>query len=379
MGNSRNGAEILKRAIAQRLISQFSTTGIDGITATPVITRTITANTPYPYIFVREDYSQDAYVTKDGESREHYIAVEVVYKYNPQRGTHVQLEQTANEVLRILDTAPSGYPDLTADGFNLFIFTAVNNENVDYEAKGAKYFRKILTFKAVTDDMGLAAAPTLQPVQEVSYAYSGFQFAPTTTNIEAGDSGSITPATAYPNGNNGWNFSNIITTQIINGDGTLANGVYTVAADDLVLGLNSILNYTRVGDASQTTLITDNDVFSRIRSLRYGSIAGVAGKAPTFTKDILESLPQWNTGNRSVMFGQITGAGVDITISGGAGDFMYIITDMGAPNISSIIQNVGANIEYRPRFVTSTVGAYTIYFFDSAFSYDNTTLNLTLS
>ena len=140
---AHDGSVLLRKAIADKLIADFDVDMVNGITDRPTITRTITAQTPEPYIYIREEYNEEDWSTKTSESRKHFIAVEVVCKELSGRGTHDQRDQIVDEVLRLIDQPTY----LRVTGFTVQLIRSPRALKMTIEEKGARYFKSVINFE----------------------------------------------------------------------------------------------------------------------------------------------------------------------------------------------------------------------------------------
>ena len=203
MAKSYDISDIIKNAFTTKLIAEFDVSKIDGISTVPVITRTITNNTPEPYIYIRSEGSLETWVTKDSEDREYRIMAEVVVKHKVNSVTHVTREQISNEVLNIL-TADI-YPDITSNGFRISNIFTEDVVKLDFIERGAKYYKAVIPL-AVVAGLDAQAAGDTDPVQATTFVKSGFEIVDANDNIDLYDTGLITFANTYPSSNNGWDF-----------------------------------------------------------------------------------------------------------------------------------------------------------------------------
>ena len=371
----RDAGDILHRFVTDQLISRFNVANVGNLDAKPIITRTIGRGIPEPYIWVKQAESYEIDNTKMVQSREYVIELDCRVKARPNRGNHQILNDIATEAVNVASELEG--MNLPGDDHRIYITTSDPVIKHTLDVRGARYFLAVVPMLYRVEALG-ASAPAL-PIQESSYTFAGFNFAPTATErIERYDAGAITPATTYPSPNNGYNF--VSTSQVVSpaASGTLTNGVYTVGSDDLILALNNTINYQLATDTSMTHAVQNVDMFSRIISLRYGAVADGTFTDNTAATYGLRNLPQWNAGRRTLAFGTSEVENTEITITANAGEAMYIVLNALHPNLTSITENVFNQNILNLFNAPVTIGAYKVYKQTNAQLIDQT-FNLTIN
>lgn len=368
MGQSFNASDILRRAIADQLIANFDHTVVTGLASRPVITRTITSRTPEPYIYVREEGSIEDFNTKGAESRRHTIAIEIVFNYNSMRGSHIQRDQTVNQVVSICTTEP--YPDLRNMGYDVWLVHDAEVTTLDpFEERGARYFKSIIFIDYVICEL---TTGRLEPVQDALFTFENFMITPTGRQIECFDAGTIIGATTYPSSNNGWNFTTVDYALVPNAEGTLATNRYTIGETDHgVIGLMTTINYEFATDTTATTSVMDTDNWARIRSLRSGSWdfgTFDPSRNYTFTAAELADIEEFRAMNRTIHFGMTNPNEQTIAIQQRIGEHIYIVQDASLPHIVDIrpahlSTNASANFidQFDINTITTACGDYRVY------------------
>ena len=363
----RSGMDEIKRSIAKHLRTNFDYTKINGLTQQPAITQNPTRQTQTPRIYIYANGQIEIDTSKADVPIEYTVNVEVLVKYNSYRGGNRQAHQMLDEIIGSLrGLRSSDYP--TVDGYN--IYRIQFGEIVDFKfiEEGQNYYKVICPFHiSATQD---AVPSTTQPMQAAEFTYSGFTFAPTSTNIERWDSGNIVPATTYPSNNNGWNFETVTYTVATGADGTYSDGNYTIDSDDTTLGITSTINYTNDIDNTITTSLNATTNFDRIDSLRYGAINAQGGSQPTLTDDDATGYGLRNLANWNVDFGVVVPHQATITMTANAGQYLYLIVDH-EDTVTHLIDTLGTN--NITNFTSSIVGDYKIYLSVNPIYYDNST------
>lgn len=368
MAVSYSRSDIFKTACADALIRAFNVNNVDGITERPVITKTITSRTPEPYIYIRSGGpSVEAYNTKNTEARIYPIDIEVVTKFLPQRGNHDEADQITNEVTRILTDETNQEYDLANQGFNLFIVANSQVFPIDFEERGARYFKRTITIEYTASFIGLPT--TRQPVPNIPFTFNNFTFTPTGNRLETSDAGTIGLPTTVAN-SNGWQATSVAHAQIAGGDGTITGNDYAVEATDSTLGVTTTINWQFGDDATTTTTTTTTTNFPRIRSLRYGSIG-----QNSISETDLANFTLFQGTNKTFDYGRTNPIGQVAALRGNAGERFYIIFD-NAITPTSFDDFVGLdNID---NFTLTTVNGYKVYLQTRALSFDNFALDLTI-
>ena len=362
----------LKTAIVRKLRADFNHTRIPGLTELPLIIQDRPLhNTPEPYIYVEiyPDAIEEVDVTKSSSSYDYFVNIQVMTKSLHNQDSKRQRDLMTSEAQRVLDVETNGYVNLTNEGFNVYVQTVESVTPLESYERGADYFYSTILMRFTINFVGLPQ--TVLPVQAASYTFAGFTFAPTGSDIETYDAGTITGAATYPSNNNGWDFTTASYALTSGSEGTLNNNVLTVASDDDPLGLVATINYEFNTDTSVTTSVTDTDTFSRIKSLRYGSRS-----SNTVSSADLQDFSLWTGTNQTFDFGNVNPINDTITLTGNAGEYLYIIHD-AAHGITGLRDVLGTdNIS---NFTLTELDGYRILILNRALAFDNFSLTLTIT
>ena len=374
---TRDAGRLVQNLIAAEIHSGFNHTIVGGLTQDPVVTKTTTSRTPYPFIWVKEAESYEIENTKEDENREHVIEVDIRFKYSPDNGSQEMASQAASEVLDIVSRLEGR--NLEGDDHNIYIITSDTAIKTILPYRGSRYYTIVIPFLVRVQYIG--APSNRPPIQRSLYTYSGFQFPPKADlRLERYDAGTITPATTYPTPNAGWDFVNVTTLLDPASQGTLAAGVVTVGADDAPILINNSLNYTLASDATQMTTLNNNDRFDRIVSLRYGAAPANSGAQPAFSDDSvvnfgLRRLQNWQGPRRFIDTDNSSVNNTTVNVSVEAGEYIYIVLDSAHPDLTSITENV-FNQDVLDIFdAPVTIGAFKYYIqtaaqpFDASYTY----------
>ncbi len=372
---ARDGGYSIRLAMAKDLMADFDFSKVDGLDSNPVITLTVTPRTPEPYVYFYETESDEEWVTKTSESRKYNIVAQVVVKNNVGRGTTKQRDQITNQVLEHI-TDQTDFPIPQDTGYIIQRITTgsiVKNESVE---RGARYFIANIPIEVTAYYAGFNTET--QPVAIQSLSYAGFEFEPSSNNIETWDSGSVTAANTYGD-SNGWTLDSLTVSKTSGkNDGTLVGNTLSIVDSDTSLGLTSTLSWEAVSDASETTSTTISTTINRIKSLRFGSITSAL--QPSFSQADLQALADWNTGNRVLDYGTVSVIGKEITIDTNAGDWLYIVMDAADPVLTEVRESVLNQDILSDVFEAPVVtGGYRIYVAKTASSFDNTSFTYTLN
>ena len=367
---TRSGTDEIRASITQHIKDNFNYRNVNGLTEVPPIRQNPTRQTQEPYVFVYSANQIETDVTKDEVSFEYQINVEVCTRFDTQQGGPRQADRILDEVVRIIRTT-NNYP--TVNGYDIYIITTGNIVPLEFNEEGAKYYKVIIPFYISASASG--STSQLQPQQSPIFAYSGFDFTPTSREVERWDSGLITPQAIYDSNNNGWDFVSSAYAVSAGAEGVLTSGVYTVSVDDSVLSIDSILNYSLETDATTTTSLNDTTPFPRIDSIRYGGIPGDSGQQPTFTDDTSATYGLRNLGNWNVDYGVTDPNGVRITLSGNIGDYGYIVIQ-STETLSAIRDELLT--DNLANFDVTVVGNYKTYVAKTPFIYDGSSQIYTL-
>ena len=376
MADTRSGADEIRAGLAQRIRTMFDFRQVNGLTENPTVTQNPTRFTTEPYIYVYTVGQNEIDTTKDDTPYEYGINVEVVLRYNSYRGGQRQGDQILDEVVEILrGKNANDFPDLASVGYNIYTITTGDILNFTFKERGANYYKVICPFfvRAAFSELPM----DVQPVQLPQFTYSGFTFTPQADrNIERWDTGNIIPATTYPSGNNGWDFTTATYQLSAGADGTYDGTNYIVATGDETLGIDSTINYEFNTDTSSTTSLAASTTWNRIDSLRFGSIDADGGNQPTFVDDDSATYGLRRLSNWNIDFGNVTPHNSVATITGNAGQYEYIIVDSGV-TLAQINDNLGLNNV--ANFDVRVVGNYRIYVSIDPIYYDNSTFTYTLN
>ena len=371
---TRNAADEIRAAITEKIRNNFDHTAVSGLTEDPTITQNPRRKTDEPYIYVYSVSQLEIDVNKDDTPYEYIFNVEVCTRYNSYRGGQRQSDEMLDQVLQIVrGKTRADYPDLEAFGFNVYRITSGEIVNTTQRDRGANYYKVICPIHVVAQP--IAQPSQLQPVQALNFAYSDFMYTPTNFRIERYDTGDITPATTYPSGNNGWNFIDASYGISSGATGTLIGGVYSTVANG-VTGLDSSLRYSLDSDSTETTTITDTTAWTQIDSIRYGAVTPVTdGVLPSLTDDTAATYGLRNLSNWNIEYGTVTPHNETITITGTAGQYLYIIIDHET-TLTQIRNSVGQNAI--GLFDVTTVGDYKVYIHTQPIVFDGFSTDFTL-
>ena len=237
-----NASEI-RRGVYLKVRDEFNHANVIGLSSNPPITQRATHRLEDPFIYIWSESQLETDIRKDGESYEYAVRVEVSTKANSNQGGQQQSDQMAAEIYRIFDVPTSEYPDITDKGYSIYIIKFAETASFVEEVRGGTYFRKVITLLVTAEFVGFDGSSI--PVQLTNYTYNNWRYTPTVFNIERYDTGTIIPVTTYPNLPSGWDFINSTFNIGTGAQGTLDNGIYTLASTDDPVALDSTLNYTR--------------------------------------------------------------------------------------------------------------------------------------
>ena len=355
--NSRDLTPVILSYFCETLTDGISTDTIDGISTLPWITRQITGQETYPYINVRSGIISDASLYKSDTTKRYNIEIQIIGNTSPR-----QVNQIANEIIRLIDVAPADLPTLVNDGVDLTRIVLQQGGAVEEQLPSRTAFIKTIILDVDADFIGLPTSR--QPAQSPIYTFTGFEFAPESGLIELYDSGTVTGATTYPTPNNGWDF--VSTTY--NPQSPISIG----ETGDTTLA--ATINYRFATEPTLTTTLSPPPAtFRRIRSVRTGTTSATA-----FTDNNLATTGLRNFANFNVDYGRTRPVQDGLEISGTAGERIYIIYSAVSPQLNAIInihQLGGNNLSL---FTRTVVGGYQIYLQNRPLSYDSTfTFNIT--
>ena len=249
-----NASEI-RRGIYLKVRDEFNFNNVVGLSKNPPITQRATHKLEDPFIYIWSESQLEVNKTKEDESYQYAIRVEVSTKANSNQGGQLQSDQMAAEIYRIFDVPTSEYPNVSDKGYDIYIVEFAETASFIEEVRGGTYFRKVITILVTARYIGFDGSTI--PVQLTSYAFNDWMYPPSVRELERYDSGTIIPQTTYPNLSSGWDFVNSVFTVGTGSQGSFANNIYTLASTDEPVSLDSTLNYVRdIPDGGQP--ITEN-------------------------------------------------------------------------------------------------------------------------
>ena len=371
MAIRRSGSDEVRKGLFGKINQGFDYQRVNGLTEKPPITQNPTRQTGEPYIYIFSVSETEIDNQKENTPKEYYLYVEICTRYNSYGGGQRQVNRMMDEVTRALRDGT--YPDLTSVGYNIYNLTIGEIEEFSFKERGSNYYKARIPVLVRAEFVELPQ--DVNPVQAISYTYSGFTFAPANNNIERYDSGAITPATSYPSNNNGWNFVDANYSLPQNVAGTFTGGDYNVPSGGEPLALFSSLRYEFAADNTTTTTLTATNNWNVIDSIRYGSISPVVnGVIPTFTDDAAATYGLRDLSNWNIEYGTVSPHNETITITGTTNQYVYIVVDSSV-TLTQIINN-GVNTV--SDFTTQTVGDYKIYINEQPIVFNNYTADFTL-
>lgn len=373
MAVARDGSAYIIDAMITKLLSDFSHTRVNGLDSNPIFTDTVTPRTPEPYVYIYEEDSEEAWVTKENESREYHITAQIMVRNEVGRGNTTTRDDITNEVIRLISDQDD-YPVVSTHGYAIQKITNDNIVKYDTMERGGKFYIANIMFNVVAYYEGFAS--TNNPSATPTFTFNNWMFAPTSAHrIEDWDRGNIVVGNTY-NASNGFDYTSSTVAKVSGTTGILLNRTLTVPSNDDDAGLITTFNWTSQADSStRQTNVTNN--FNRIKSVRYGSITST--NAPVFTDDTqsstgLREIDEWNDGARRVLdFGNASPVGDTINITSNSGEWIYIIYDAAIDDLSGITEDVFSQNIVSDVFQSPvTVGGYKIYIARRATAYTNT-------
>lgn len=371
-GTLNNAGAALKTAMVRRLNADMDVNSITGVTQLPIVCQDRPLQSfeePYIYIYERNSFEIDT--TKQIASRKHFMIADVIVRSDASDAATQTRDDIAAEVESIFSVVDTAEYLAPAD-YNVYIQEVEGITLSVLEEDGATYFRAIIEISFRVTFTG--EARTAVPVQQPIYTFDNFTFAPSRAMIELHDSGTIAGATTYSSPNNGWTFDSASYALAPTSQGSIATNVVTIAREDDPIIIDSTLNYTRDTD---TTALTAQTTFNRIRSFRFGSVAPLTqGTVPTFEDSTstgtygLQDLAQWNSGNRFVRYQTIDPRNIRLTFNATRGNYFYFVYDANQPALQRIV-NIAAGIEedILGNFTVSTIGGYRVYISNRALTF----------
>ena len=361
---TRSNSNLIKESIAQYVLDVFDPNNVDGITVKPVVTIDITDQTSEPYVYFRSAAESEKWNNQDRESRLFDIDIEVVTKHLPGVGNQEICERIVGEVIELATTHP--YADLTMQGWAILEVTTGDVIYDEFDELGARYFKATISLEVTAT--AITPVGQRQPSQASVFTFSGFTIAPV-NSIEQWDSGTITgaPVANYVM-SNGWSPTSVAYALASGADGSFnsVGNLYSVSQTDAVLALDTTINYQLSTDTSMTTMEVNNDTFPRVRSLRYGTVAGQGNNRPIFVDDGsglvgLRNLPDFIAGNRTIVHGQQNVDNYQFTIDVNANEYIYIMVHENHPNLTEIEESVFRRNILNLFEAPVTIGGFKIY------------------
>lgn len=361
---ARNASKQIKTGIVRKLKAGVQHTAIEGADATllqRIIQTRPTPGTIEPYIYVRADESEEVQVTKTASSTDYFLSIECVSKANHNASAQVTLDGMVDEVSRVLDVETDDYIDVDDSNLCIQIQNVDSVFRTESEEKGATYFKATITVMIRAQFVGQTIAN--QPIQAPIFTYQNWVIPPTTFFTERHDAGSITTQlTGYDSPNLGWNFVDGSAVIAPGANGSIVGNVYTIGntpGEDI--RLNVALNYELATDDTTTFTLSTNNAWPRIRSVRYGTSTAQSFTDNDAAVSGLQNLADFIGDDRTIVNGTDNPNGQSFTITGVAGDYMYIIYDANFPDLTSIMQNLRTT-DITNRFAAPvTVGGFKIY------------------
>ena len=372
---TRSSADEIRSAIATTIRNNFDYRNVRGLTENPTVTQNPTRQTTEPYIYVYSVGQVEIDSTKDDTPFQYHVAIEVTLRYNSYRGGQRQGEEIMNEVFSyVRGKNSSEYPDLSQYGFNVYNTTTGDTVEFTDRLRGANYYKVVTALYVTASWTGQEIQ--VQPIQEPEFTYAGFSYLPISNNIERYDAGNIVPSQTYDSGNNGWNFTTVDYALPSSAQGVFDGTDYTLTATNEPVAIDSTINYELASDDTITTALSATTSWSRIDSIRYGSVPASAGLQPTFPDDTsatygLRLLSNWN-----VEFGTTDPQNQSITITGDKDEYTYIIVN-NAFTLNGIRDSLGTN--NINNFDVVTDGNYRYYISKTPILFDNSSFTYTLS
>ena len=363
-----NASEI-RRGVYLKIRDEFNHNNVVGLSANPPITQRATSRLEDPFIYIWSESQLEVNKTKQDQSYEYAVRIEISTKTNSNQGGQLQSDQIAAEIYRIFDVPTSEYPNIEDKGYSIYIVEFDPLASYVENPAGGTYYRKVITLLVTARYIGFDGSTI--PVQLTSYAFNDWMYPPSVRELERYDSGTIIPQTTYPNLSSGWDFVNSTFAVGTGAQGSLANGIYTLASTDEPVALDSTLNYIRNTENYALMATTE---WNRIGSLRYGVIA--SSSQPIFTDDTsvstgIRDLANFQSTDDTISFGTVDPTGSTITFNGVEGEWMYIIIDKSQDNLTGLIDAFNEN-NLDSFEDPVTVGEYKVYVQKRALSYTNT-------
>ena len=242
-----NASEI-RRGVYLKVRDEFNFNNVIGLSSLPPITQRATHKLEDPFIYIWSESQLEVNKTKEDESYQYAVRIEVSTKANSNQGGQQQSDQMAAEIYRIFDVPTSQYPDITDKGYRIYIIEFAETASFVEEVRGGTYFRKVITILVTAKFVGFDGTDI--PVQLTNYNYNNWMYTPTVFDLERYDSGTIIPVTTYPS-TGSWNFVDSSFTIGAGAGGTFTNDIYTLGSEDAPVALSSTLNYTRPSNAGR--------------------------------------------------------------------------------------------------------------------------------
>ena len=338
-----NASEI-RRGIYLKVRDEFNFNNVIGLSSLPPITQRATHRLEDPFIYIWSESQLEVNKTKEDESYQYAVRVEVSTKANSNQGGQQQSDQMAAEIYRIFDVPTSQYPDITDKGYRIYIIEFDETASFVEEVRGGTYFRKVMTILVTAKFVGFDGTDI--PVQLTSYNYNNWMYTPTTLDLERYDNGTIIPLTTYPNLSSGWNFVDSAFTIVTGAQGTFTNNIYTLGSDDDPVALSSTLNYERqFPGGTLVRVTTGSEVFIDNSGVLNGEYSM---RNSSFIRLIPQIGDAWSTLNggriiespatSNALFDNVA-AGDEIKLNWGAGSAYFPIVSTSSINGQTVFGN----------------------------------------
>jgi len=97
-----------------------------------------------PYIRIYSVGTTEIDQNRDSFNNNCETRIEVVTAFNGDDGGELQANQLVDEVINLVRTRSSGYPDLSSDNFNVYTTVIENIQYVEEDYPDKSYFRAII-------------------------------------------------------------------------------------------------------------------------------------------------------------------------------------------------------------------------------------------
>ena len=351
MAASRYGTRAIEEGLYTRITSQFDFNRIPGLTEAPLVL--IERPAPgdiEPYVYINVTDSDEIDISKANSARRYFINIQVVARSQHNQSAEIIRDAIVDEIISIIDVDTEDYIDLANLGYSVYLQNVKGVTPLQTEERGATYWFGNIDTEIDAEFVGLPV--DVPPIQPSIFTPSGFEFTPTGNGFEEFDTGTLTGATTYPSGNNGWDFVSASYSLMAGSDGAISDNVVDIRLDDDTVTIVTMLSYQFGDDTSITTSVTNTDTFTRIRSLRYG-----ATTFETITLNEVRDFNNWQGTNQVFNFGTVNPVGQQVSFTGNAGERFYIIYD-GSHSITRLTDGLGFN--HISAFTETTVGDYKV-------------------